>query len=406
MSWIEKIQKEFVIQTGDGRKYYPNWVDAVKSVDYNISEFNFPNLKGTLVVRGTPKGTKYGLTLFFQKEDHLDFSDEFKISAEDPRPWTISHPYYGTIIVQPTSLDFDNSKHNVTKITGTVIETITEDAPRITVSPVDKITNDKLDLDTIFEQSFANDVTPNTSDISVLKSNNSNLYNEGKKSILDSSDFETYFNAFNNANSFIDNATSEPLAAIRQLQAVINAPALFATSVENRIKTLANQLVLLRNSLAGIVERAHKKIFENNCGCIISSMCTTSVTNYTYNSRDAVFNSVDLVLNSYNTYISDLDSLQTDNGGKEDSYIPDADSLIKLSSLVNYTVSNLFDVALNSKQERSVICEEDTNIILLAHRFYGPQQDDSAIQTIIDNNNIGLNEMLEVRKGRKIVYYI
>src|SRR4051812_32567908 len=119
MSWVDKLKNRIKIQMGDGKIYFPSWIPDHKRVEYNTAEFEFPNVEGTLVKRGTPLGRKYNLKLFFSGPDHLDDSDAFESSASDNRPWTIFHPYHGTIICQPTSLDFDNSNYNVTEITGT-----------------------------------------------------------------------------------------------------------------------------------------------------------------------------------------------------------------------------------------------------------------------------------------------
>jgi len=68
--------------------------------------------------------------------------------------------------------------------------------------------------------------------------------------------------------------------------------------------------------------------------------------------------------------------------------------------------SELFEIAISAQQERSILCDSDTNVILLAHRFYGLLIDDSTIQRVMDNNSIGLSEILDIKKGRKILYYV
>jgi hypothetical protein len=176
------------------------------------------------------------------------------------------------------------------------------------------------------------------------------------------------------------------------------------------LSTLANQFALLHTSATNfsIVLPSQKRIYENNGGMMISSMAYVVATPQSgdFGSRADVVNVIGKILTAYNTYITDLDSLQTDNGGDTDSYIPDGDSLSALTDLISYTISNLFKIALNSKQERTIILEADSNVILLAHRFYGIDESDSSIDQFIRNNNIGINEMLEVKKGRKIVYYV
>lgn len=407
MSWVDKAQTEFTITTGDGKEFKVLWLPTTKGVDYNIAEFEFPNLAGTLVQRGTPKGAKYNLEVYFQGEDNIERGLDFETSGNDPRPWTMAHPFYGAVTVHPVSLLFDYSKYNVTKITGTLIETITEDNPKNTVLPADKIQLDVEDLNVTFAAAFSTDIPePNTADINTLTANTSSVYNDVKKNISNTLDAETYFNAFNTANAAILEATDFPLECITKVQALINAPFQFADSVKNRVNTLISQFNRLHDSVENLARRNDKKIFENNAGVTIASICSASVLLPDYKNRNDVVAIIDLLTGVFDQFNSDIDGLQSDNGGDPDSYIPDANSMIALNDIVNFTLSNLYDIALNSKQERIVILEDDSNAVLLAHRFYGLLADDSTIQQLIDNNNIGLNELLQIRKGRSIIYYV
>lgn len=406
MSWLDQISAEFIITTGDSKQYRPLWKPTSKAVEYNISEFEFPEINGTLVRRGRPRGTRYPVELYFQGDDHLDQALAFEISAIDQRPWTVSHPYHGNISVQPTSLNFDYSSYNVTKITGTLVETIIDDAPKITVDPKEKIIADKANVDQAFLDSF--DVKPDAQDVNKLSSNNTEVYNKGKKAIKNPIDAENYFNAFNVANSAITNATSAPLTAIGALMAVINAPYLFQTGVRTRINTLTSQFSSLRTSIPNVIKRSDKKIYENNAGSIISAQCAavTQPLDGDFSTRQSVIETIEEIIKNYNDYLEDLDEIQSDNGGSPDSFIPDYVALNGLNLLINFTVSNLFNIALNARQERSIFLEDDSNLVILAHRLYGLEPDDSTILELIDQNKIGVNEMLQIKKGRRIVYYI
>ncbi len=66
MSWIDKIQDQLIITCGDGKEFRPSWINASKDMNFNVSLFEFPNIKGTLVKRGTPIGKAYNLQIFFQ----------------------------------------------------------------------------------------------------------------------------------------------------------------------------------------------------------------------------------------------------------------------------------------------------------------------------------------------------
>ena len=89
MSWIEKINSGIVITCGDGKRYEPHYILAEKSVEYNVAEFDFVNIEGTLVKRSKPRGRRFPIELLFQGDNHLDVADAFEMSAKDDRPWNI-----------------------------------------------------------------------------------------------------------------------------------------------------------------------------------------------------------------------------------------------------------------------------------------------------------------------------
>lgn len=406
MSWIDRVQNNLVITTGDGKQYNPNWIVATKAKEYNIAEFNFPEISGTLVKRGTPKGKRYPLEFYFQGEDHIEIANAFEISADDKRPWTISHPYYDRIVCHPISLTFDNNRYNVSKIVCEVLETIDDKNPKTTVDPQEDALIKKANLDETIAATFEADVIPDTDDINQMIDVNEEVYGEGKKFVLNDLDFQNYFNAFNEANSAILNGTDDAFQAMNKLQAVINAPFQFVDTVKNRIAILKSQFNKLKNSIVNLLTKPSKKIYEATNASLVSSLALSSMVNIDYDNAGDVLDVIDDILDNYNDYISRIDSLQSINNGNEDSYLPDFNVQVQLNDLIVFVVNNLLDVALNSRQERRIFIEDDTNAIILAHRFIGLDINDDNLNKFINDNQIGLNELLQIKKGREIVYYV
>ena len=69
-------------------------------------------MPGSLLDRREIKGTRFNLEIYFQGADHLDLSDDFIESAKDKRFWTLTHPFYGKMFVQPLSMGVDNKLDN------------------------------------------------------------------------------------------------------------------------------------------------------------------------------------------------------------------------------------------------------------------------------------------------------
>lgn len=408
MSWVDKIQSDLVIQTGDGKKYKPQWMNAIKEATFNIAEFEFPEVEGTLVKRSKIKGNKYNLEIYFQGPDHLSVTDDFENSSKDSRPWKITHPLYGTINVQPTSLAYDNTKLNVTKITGSITETILDEFPKGKESPVDKISNDSELCNEKFASKYATEVTPTASDINTMKAYTNKFSSISKQIIKGSTQVNQYTNSLNSAYSAISSATSAPLLAMRSIQNIIKAPARFENNVKERFSILKTEFDSLRTVVDANASKATKYFYHSAGASMLSAMAVTLSTPQTgdFVTRNSINDYVINFTTVYNQYIADLDTMQSVNGGLQSSFIPDFDSMYSLGSLVNYTLSNLFNIASGAKQERIVILQTDSNWVLLAHRFYGFKADDSTIHDLIEQNNLGLDSILIVRKNTPIKYYI
>jgi hypothetical protein len=402
MSWLDNIDLPVMINTGDNKYFSVLWKPEELNIEWNIAEFEFDEKDGTLVKRGRVKGRRLPLRIFFQGDDHLDQAADFLRSTLDRRPWVISHPMYKDLIVQPISLKVNNVDYNVTEMTGTLVETIIDDGVIFTPDPIDKVTNDKSILDETFVTAF--DVTPDATDINSMLETNNALYASGNK--LFSSD--EYFNAYKDANKAVLNATAKPLEAMRKVQAFINAPALFTQSVSNRVSLFQQQFESLRLGIESIADKSSKLIYQTQGSSLISCMCLAAANPLPkdYNNSVSITTIIEMIIDNYNTYIEDLDELQSENGGEPGSFIPDADSMVGLNQLVNFTVTNLVKIALGAKQQRTIILENDSNWISLAHRFYGLDAEDENINTLMENNAVGLDTLMGVRKGAQIVYYV
>ena len=410
MSWVEDIKEDFVIITGDGKEFRPEWLNANLAKTYNIAIFNFIDIPGSLVKRRQPKGRTYKLEIYFQGDDHLDVSRAFEKSADDPRTWTIRHPLYKDLKVHPSALLFDNSKMNVTKITGDLLETIEDTNPTSSIVPEEKIIQDKEDLDVVTADAYVNNnPEPTVKDINAMDNVVDSLDASSSRLANALEDAQEFRNKVNDAKNKITNATSQALQAIRAIQEVINAPARFAATLKARIDLIKDEFDTLVDSVGVLTSRADKFLFENNAGGKVTALTvamSTPLSADDYGNKQKVLEVIESLLDSYNKYIETLDLLQTEDADELDSYIPDSTSMQLTSSLINFTVSNLFDIALNAKQERSIVLEEDSNLIILAHRFYGANLKDEHIDELILNNNIGINEHLLVKKGRILRYYV
>lgn len=410
MSWIDNIKQDYTITTGDDKKYTPNWLNAQRVTEYNLSEFNFKGLRGTLVDRRLPLGIRYDIEIYFQGEDNLNTATAFLVSAENPKKWIISHPLYGTLYVQPVGLKFDDSQFNASRITGTVLETMTQGNMNPQVNPVDHIAALKVSTDEALASSFETFVPePTTIDVVSMGEDMTTIEKLQSAFVTITEDAEAVKNAYNTVNTALDATLRDAFTIVNTAQALLNLPATFANTITNRVNFLIRSYQALKAKVTSLHLPDLKRIWECNAASIISTACSATITGIdadSYPNRGSVISIIETIADSYNDYVATLDELQTETGGREDSYIPDFNAMNELSTLVYFTLGNLFTISENAQQQRIFTCDADTNVVLLAYKFYGLTADDSTITKVINDNRISLSEILQIKKGREIIYYV
>lgn len=409
MSWVDKYKLPFKITTGDGLSW-PQIVTEpryLKDIEYNGKGFQFVDLDGQLVRKKNLKGRSFPLEFYFINEFHLEDSTQFEKSCLNQSPWTIEHPYYGTLLVQVLALRFDNTDLNYTKITGTAIETIQDNGLSVSSNPVEAIKIKKTGLDAL----TASDpiINPTLVDTKTLQQTTAKNYASGKKIISQPTDAQNYFNAFNTAQSTVNNIINQPLLAMQAVTAMAALPGQFESNVQDRIRALLTQYTTLQLTLNGLLNLGSKQIYQAQGVNILSTMCLAAVTplvgNYT-NASVAIQIS-QTIQNTYNQLMIDLDGLQAPNGGNPTSYIPTFNTMIALGDIVSSTVSNLFSIALAGRKEMSFVLTDDSNVILLAYRFYKLDPADSNLNEFITNNNLRYEQIaLGLPKNTTVVYYV
>ena len=409
MSWIDDINQDFTIQTGDGKLYKVYANKYSKNVAWNHDIFSFIGVKGQLGKKEQQLARRFPLEFYFQGADHLETSQAFENSLDSKDPIIINHPLYGNIVCHIFSVIFSNSENelNVTKITGEAIETLTEQgllsfSPEVRVAQLQmKVYNSSIDPEII---DYPIKVSDGTQLLATAKANKNN----GLKIITIPDEANLYTNVFNQAATAIGAIIASPVLAMAALGNFITMPQTFTAIVNDRLSFLESQL---QNFLATIGINSNptqKKLFEIQSTNCVAAMCVTATTpiGNEYLTSIDVLNIATRLQNNFNLLITTLDSLQVSNGGINQYYIFSPDTYYALMDCVNTTLGNLIVIALAGKQERFVNIPEDSNAIILAHRYYGCDNDDVNLQYFCDTNNLTYDEMILIKKGTQIVYYI
>lgn len=414
MSWQDNYTRDLQITTGDGVLYTLHTLPSFgKEIEYNATEFNFVNIDLPLIKKTTIQKNEVPIEFFFINDDHIEETKTFLESAKNPNPWKIQHPYYDEIICQVTSIKFDDADGNVTKVNFTAKQIIDErsiTAPGtfgVLASNADAIILKSVSINDLLSTTDT-DLTPTITDLHAVQAMTTKNYKNSVKIITNPIDSVDYFNAFNTASSYINTLTATPLAAINALTAIISLPAQFASSVQNRIITLLDAMTNLHNTVFGLSTVTQKKLFFIQSAATMSAITAAAVQPATgdYTNANVAVVIAGQIKDTFTIFLSDIDTIQGANGGNPLSYFPPFDVMIALNQLVNTTVSNLFDIALAGRKEFLYVLPENSDYLLLTHKFYGLDINDNYIYEFINNNGLTYNQLpLGVPKGTTVVYY-
>lgn len=405
MSWNDKINNvAFSITTGDGKKYFPLWKSGEKSKDFNTSIYDFIDVPKSLVERKQPKSSKFPLTFWFDGDNNVDISEEFEVSSNDNRYWIIEHPFYGTIKGHPLSISRNDINFNITEITVDFLESIVIDFPKSNLSIQDNTLVKKDNVLELAATNYASKKVQEPADIQKLKESNS-LISDSFDKIQNNETFAKYQAALSQANKYADKLLTDSYKAISFAQDLLDTPTTFEVPVMVKLNACVSAFKTL---LKTAVTKADKLFFESQASTSIASYCNASV-NYQFGSDYAVVSDIEnAVLNLqmiYNLYVENLEQNNNSIYDVSNSYQPNAELQLQLNDLVIYTISNLYGLVFQAKKERIIYLDKATNIILLTHKYYGLASDEN-IEDFRKTNDIKLNELFELKKGRKIKYYV
>lgn len=404
MSWINNIENiKFSITTGDGKTFFPLWKTGQKSKNYNTTIFDFIDVPKSLVERKKPQSNKHPLVFWFEGENCIEQSNEFELSADDSRIWTITHPYYGTLRGQPMSISRNDENFNISEISVEFWESIEVDYPNSNFSVKD---NTSVKKDAVLKagaDSYASKGDFKNTDIQKNKESNI-LTNKAFEGLQTDETNADYQNIFSEAQKASDNLLTNANKAITAAQRIADYPSLLEASIKLKIQAYENAY----NNLSKVFESiADKLFFESQGSAIVSSMSNASVnpneTDYVIVSE--IESTVSSIVKVYNSYLLVLDQQSIGQYDLDNSWQPDPIVQSDLYDLITYTIANLFDLGFGSQREKIVYTDSDTNIILLTHRYLGLASDEN-IETFRSINGIKNRELFKIPKGRKITYYV
>lgn len=427
MSWLDNINNiSFQIKTGDGLDYDVLWKSSSKSTELNVSSFNFIEVEGSLVTRKKSKSAILPIEFYFQGDDYLEQAEKFEQSAKDSRFWKITHPYYGELNGHPARIERNDDNLNVVLFSIDFWETILLDALSERVYPLEIVKKETQNFDLI-----ASDIVFPRAPLQPSDQKTAGVFLDKLdfryKGILNNENYNDYREKLSGATNGIRNIISNPsegmfniINLIRFLETLDNFP------IAQRVKLLlevyrdiidlynngfgqvSNVPTFQANSKAVNTEKNNKIIFSVLGGVVITSIAN-SIMNpdeedyYTVNDVYLQYHNLHSTFENY-LALNEMNQVSIYNINNE--FHQDNEMLFSLNQVVQSTLFYLLDVAISAKRERIEILTENSNIILLTHKYFGLDDEDLNIERFRQLNNIRNKKLFIFKAGSKIKYLV
>ena len=414
MSWQDRIS-EAAYTSPSGTRHIFTYEDVSKNFDKRTTAFEFPGVDGSYIQDSGRSGRRYPMRVIFWGDDYDTQADAFEDALAERGTGILEHPMYGRVDVVPFGnirrddpLKSASNQAIITVLffetTGVVYPTAQNDAAGDVLDSIrdfnaagSELFGSEIDLDSAVESTtFMDELAAiQATTVAALES-----------VAAVQADVLARFNAVNNSiNSGIDTLIDQPIALAFQTFELIQLPARAAANIAARLEGYGNLLDALINNAGVIAPGGNDSRVKNRfktldlyaSGYITGSV--SSVVNNTFEKKTDALEAADTVLTQFDNYRA-----WRDDNFQSLSEVDTGEDYQALQNAVALAAGFLVEISFSLLQERTIVTSRPRSIVDLCGELYGTV--DSKLDFFINSNALTGSEILEIPRGREIVYYV
>lgn len=412
MPWTDRL-KEAAYTSPSGTRLVFLYEDVSRIVSKKTSGFNFPDADGTFVQDLGHTGRRYPLRVIFAGADYDLQAEVFEGLLLERGTGVLEHPLYGPVDVVPFG-DIKRTDRLKTAANQAVIEvtfwaTIGLIYPSSQADPASAVLAAVEEYNTAAAAALAETTDlDNTVDAATFRGDYLALLDgasSGLQGIADTQDdVLQQFEAINDSiNQGIDVLIADPLTLAFQTAILIQTPARAITAIGARLEAY-------RALSAGIFAGApaepgndprpvNRFRAQDLYGATYVTGAVVSVVNTQFEIRTDALSAADLLLAQL-----EAATVWRDDNFSSLNVIDTGEAYQQLQEAVALAAGFLVQISFSLKQERRLVLTSARTMIDLAAELYGSVDDQ--LDFFIETNGLTGSEILELPRGREIVYYV
>lgn len=418
MTWQDRL-KEAAYTSPSGTRQRFDYLDLSYDFDKRTAGFEFPGVDGVYVQDNGRSGRRYPLICIFSGPDCDRLARAFEALLSERGAGKLDHPLYGRVDVVPfgqmTRRDDVLTAANQTAWEVVFWETTGAVYPSSRVSPkfevIQSITTTQAALSRGFSKSMnlgteARRVNAKITVTSVLRDIQSALKTASNAVESVNREFRDLQQAINFG---IDVLIGQPLQLAQQMLNLITAPSRALTGIGSRLQgysDLLDRMLARSKSSPGdtsVLDSIQLRLSTDfhtadlvGSGAVLGDV--SSVVNNQFTAKPQALEAAEAILADAERLtgwrdgrFSDLEQIDTGEGSQA------------LQETVALCVGYLIEISFSLVPEKAVVLDRPRNIIELSAELYGSIDD--RLDFLISTNHLTGSEILELPRGKRVVYY-
>jgi len=420
MSWLERV-REAAYTSPDGTRIPFFYENVSRDTPLRNKAFEFPGVNDAYIQPNGFGPRQYPLRVYFWGDDHDLQATQFEQALLEPGVGRLEHPFYGALSVVPmgsiTRRDDlkDGSNQTIFEVTWFTTTGLVYPAPQS--DPRSELAQALADYEVAAASQFDADIQVQTE---IARQNLSTTVQGflqtadaalGTVAAFDTAVINEFRDAQDAINFSLDVLVGEPLVLAQQITNMITIPGRALTGIVDRVLaygTFAQDIFASVKGQPGTVlgfdlPRTKTKIQNDWVTSDLNASTglagtMTSVLNNTFETKPDALNAANSILEQADALIPWREQGYTDT-----ELIDVGTSYQALTSAAALAAGFLVEISFTLIPEKRIVLDRARTILDVAAEVYGSVDD--RLDFLIQSNSLTGSEILELPRGRTIVYY-
>jgi hypothetical protein len=409
MAWSDRI-KEAAYTSPSGFRLAFMFADVSRSIDKNGTAYSFPDANGTYIQDMGTSGRRFPMRLYFNGANCDLEAEAFEAALLEVGTGRLEHPVYGSRDVVPMG-EITRRDDLVTGANQVIIEaTLWETIGVVYPSNQGNLPGDTAAAVAAFNAAQAAEFAANANLGGALAraqfgAKYSAFVNKAADTLRTVADTQAnvakqFDGAVKSINRGVDVLVSQPLTLAFQTSIMLQAPARALSALGDRFAAYANLARSIFTPNAGPPvennELRGRDLFAS--GSVAGSV--VSVLNNEYRTRPEAFAAAETVLNIFAEVVAWRDATF-----QASDVIDTGDAHQALENAVALAAGYLVALSFGLRFERRIVLDRARSVVDLCAELYGTTWE-TILDEFINTNELTGDEILELPRGRSIVYYV